>query len=80
MKASIPRRIDIIEWYAYENLIPVSVVLGVLEDMLTLFGSWAATPVTAELIRRVEYVADPLRKGDLAMFHWRLQEHAHVEH
>jgi cobalamin biosynthesis protein CobD/CbiB len=80
LKASVPRRIAIIEQYAYENLMPVSQVLALLEDMLTLFRSWEATPSIAELIRRVEYVADPLRKGDLETVHRRLQEYAHVEY
>ena len=66
MKASVPRRIDRIERYAYENLVPVSDLLNLLEAMIALFRTWTDEPYAPEMVALVEFYAAPLRIGDVA--------------
>lgn len=67
MKASVPRRIDILERYTYENLIPVSQVLDFLEATIALFRACeATTPGAHNVALMVEWFTNPLRAGDVA--------------
>jgi hypothetical protein len=74
--ATLSRRLARLEHnaatYLYENTVPVSQTLALMDDMVVLFQSWTTEPYAPEMAALVRFFADPLRDGDEAELRRRL--------